>query len=276
MGNIQLAGPASESSFRRMAMGAWDRPGDPTIYGFLDIDTSAGQRRVDELRAAGEAVTWTHMVARAAALTLRKHPDANVVPRMGRIYRRKFVDVFLQVAIPRGDGDVGTADLSGVKIAEADTKPLALLAAELRQRAERVRRDEDPELERSKRGLSRVPRLLMRPVLRFLTMLQMQFNLDLRFAGLPRDAFGSIAVTSIGMMGIDTGLAPLFPIGGPPIVLLVGAVTPRAVVDSAGDVVARPILRLGGTFDHRCFDGFQIAHFTMELKRLLEDEVDAL
>jgi pyruvate/2-oxoglutarate dehydrogenase complex dihydrolipoamide acyltransferase (E2) component len=276
VGNIQLAGPASESSFRRMAMGAWDRPGDPTIYGFLDIDTSAGQRRVDELRAQGESVTWTHMVARAAALTLRRYPDANVVPRMGRIYRRAHVDVFLQVAVPRGDGDVGTADLSGVKIEQAERKALSVFAAELRERAERVRRHEDPELERSKRGLSRVPRLLMRPVLRFLTMLQMQLNMDLRFAGLPRDPFGSIAVTSIGMMGIDTGLAPLFPIGGPPIVLLVGAVTPRAVVDAEGQVVARPILRLGGTFDHRCFDGFQIAHFTRELKRLLELDVDAL
>ncbi len=149
MGNIQLAGPASESPFRRMAMGAWDRPGDPTIYGFLDIDTRAGQRRVDALRAEGESVTWTHMVARAAALTLRRYPDANVVARMGRMHRRANVDVFLQVAVPRGDGEVGTADLSGVKIEKADGKTLAVLAAELRERAERVRRDEDPELARS-------------------------------------------------------------------------------------------------------------------------------
>jgi hypothetical protein len=276
VGNIEYAGPASESSFRRMAMGAWDRPGDPSIYGFLDIDATAGQRRVEALRAEGRQVTWTHMVARAAALTLQKHPDINVMPRLGRVYRRAAVDVFLQVAIPRGDGAIGSADLSGVKIAHADTKSLGDFASELAERAARVRRHEDPELERSKRGLARVPRLWMRPVLRFLTMLQIQLNLDLRFAGLPRDPFGSIAVSSLGMMGIDTGLAPLFPIGGPPIVLLVGAVTPRAVVDAEGRVVARPILRLGGTFDHRCFDGFQIAHFAGELRRLLEVDVDAL
>ncbi|MCB9730743.1 MAG: 2-oxo acid dehydrogenase subunit E2 [Deltaproteobacteria bacterium] len=276
MGNIRYAGPAAESSFRRMAMGAWDRPGDPSIYGFMDFDATAGQRRVDALRAADTPVTWTHLVARAAALTLARHPDTNVVPRMGRVHRRARVDVFLQVAIPREGGDIGAADLSGVKIEAADTKVLPTLAGELRERAMRVRRHEDPELERGKRGLALVPRLLMRPVLRLLALLQVHLNLDLRWAGLPRDPFGSVLVTSLGMMGIDTALAPLFPIGGPPIVLLVGAVTPRAVVDEAGRVVARPILRLGGTFDHRCFDGYQIACFAAEMKRLLEVDVDEL
>lgn len=276
MPNIDLAGPARESSFRRMAMGAWGAPSDPTIYGFLDFDMERAQARVDRLRAEGVRVTWTHVVARAVALALGRLPDMNVVPRSGRVWARAKVDVFVQVAMPGKDGELGATDLSGVKIKDADRKDLGAMASEMAERIEKVRRDEDPELRDSKRSIARAPRLLMRPLLVLLHFLQVHLNLDLRRFGLPKDPFGSALVTSVGMLGVDTAFAPLFPIGGPPVVITVGAVQLRPAVDAEGRVVARPLLRLGGTFDHRAFDGYHIACFAKELRRFLEDEVDAL
>ncbi|MGM0578574.1 MAG: 2-oxo acid dehydrogenase subunit E2 [Myxococcota bacterium] len=270
---IAYSGPARESSFRRMAMAAWDKPGDPTIYGYMDIDARAGQRRIDALRAEGFRVTWTHLVARAVGLAFAQHPDANVTPRLTRSWRREDVDVFLQVALPTEEG-LGATDLSGVKIRQADRKPLPELAREVTERVEKARARQDAEIETSKRHIDRIPRFVLKPVLRFLVWLQVVFNLDLRWLGLPRDPFGSAMVTSMGMMGIDTGFAPLFP-PGPPVVLLLGSVQERPVVED-GEVVARPVLRIGGTFDHRCFDGYHLARLGAEMKRLLEEGVDAL
>jgi pyruvate dehydrogenase E2 component (dihydrolipoamide acetyltransferase) len=276
MPNIDYAGPAPESAFRRMAMGAWAPPSDPTIYGFLDFDVSKATSRLDALRAQGVRVTWTHVVARAVAIALGRLPDMNVVPRLGRCWRRAKVDVFVQVAMPGKDGDLGGTDLSGVKILDADRKDLGTMASEMAERVDRVRRDEDPELRDSKKRVTTTPRLLMRPLLLLLHWLQVHLNLDMRRFGLPRDPFGSALVTSVGMLGVDTAFAPLFPIGGPPVVITVGSVQLRPVVDGDGNVVARPLLRLGGTFDHRAFDGFHIATFAREMRKVLEDEVDVL
>lgn len=54
-------------------------------------------------------------------------------------------------------------------------------------------------------------------------------------------------------------------------ILGVGRVEPRAVVRD-GAVVARPILPLALTFDHRVVDGEQALAFMLELRRLIEDD----
>src|SRR5262249_60816045 len=79
--------------------------------------------------------------------------------------------------------------------------------------------------------------------------------LGIGLPGVPGSSFGRALVTNVGMFGIDTGYAPLFPAGGPPIVILVGAVTEEPACEN-GQVVARPTLRLHATFDHPFVDGF--------------------
>jgi pyruvate dehydrogenase E2 component (dihydrolipoamide acetyltransferase) len=71
------------------------------------------------------------------------------------------------------------------------------------------------------------------------------------------------------MMGISVGYAPIFPLAHTPILVLVGAVEDRPVVD-AGAVVPGKVLMLTGSFDHRFIDGFHAARFAGELKGVLE------
>jgi pyruvate dehydrogenase E2 component (dihydrolipoamide acetyltransferase) len=84
----------------------------------------------------------------------------------------------------------------------------------------------------------------------------------------PRDPFGSVMVTNVGMFGIDTGYAPLYPRGGPPVVVLVGAIGDEPACEG-GQVVARPTLRLHATFDHRFIDGFHAGVLARTVRRLL-------
>ena len=151
-----------------------------------------------------------------------------------------------------------------------------MFAAEFKEKADRVRTGNDKEIKASKKSINRTPRWMMRPMLKFLRFVQFTLNFDLRWMGVARDPFGSALVSSVGMLGVDGAFAPLFPIGGPPIVMTVGAVTPRAIVDADGQVIAAPVLRLGGTFDHRVYDGFHLATFGNALRRFIEQDVDDL
>ncbi|GMV43987.1 MAG: hypothetical protein AMXMBFR64_57030 [Myxococcales bacterium] len=268
MPNIVLRKATRLSTWRKMSVAAWAPPDDPTIYGMLDVDVSRLLPVLDQLSASsGRRITLTHAVARALALALREHPDLNVIVRWGRIYERRDVDIFLQVAVVE-DGQ--SPDLSGCKIERADTKPLADIAAEIALRARGIRNGEDREMRSSKKRIASVPAFLMRPVTLLMGWLTYTLNLDGRLLGLPRDPFGSAMVTSVGMFGIRVGFAPIFPPSRCPALILVGALEDRPVVRN-GQVVIRPVVTITGTFDHRVIDGYHGGLLARTLKTLLED-----
>lgn len=65
---------------------------------------------------------------------------------------------------------------------------------------------------------------------------------------------GTVTLTNVGVFGVDGGLPILTP--GQAVILAMGRVAPRPwVVDGA--VVARPVVQLTMTFDHRVLDGAQ-------------------
>ncbi|MFO0751093.1 MAG: 2-oxo acid dehydrogenase subunit E2 [Myxococcota bacterium] len=275
MANVDLDKPIDISSFRQMATVTWDHPYDPSIYGFLDFFAEPLEKRLESLRAAGARVTITHLVSRALALCLQRHPDLNVMLRRRRLYKRQRVDVFLQVAMPDPTG-LGKTDLSGVKIQDCDKKTIVEVAKEVEARVELIRKREDPELQKSKNMIAKIPRFVLKGIVRMFAWFQREPNFRMKWAGMPKDPFGSVMVTSLGMLGIETAFAPLFPLGGPPMIFLVGAIKLMPHCKDDGSIVARRMLRLCGTFDHRVVDGFHLAALAKELRKVLEEEVDLL
>ena len=277
MPNVRFTGPARESTWRRVAAGMWGPQSDPTIYGSMDLDARALLARIAALREQGVHVTVTHVVAKAAAEVLHRLPDLNVVLRRHRAWQREGVDVFLQVVVhDEQRPGLATTELSGVKIDDADRLDLVAFAARVDAEVARTRKSKDQALDLTRKRLAGFPRFALRPLMQAARYLTTELNLDLSKLGVSRDPFGSIAVTSVGMLGIETAFAPLLPMGGPPMMITVSAIKDRAVVDEHGQVVARPVLRLGGTFDHRVIDGYQISVLAKELRALLESEVATL
>lgn len=232
-----------------MALSAWSPPRDPTVYSTLEVDVSGALAYLEKLRAeTGVRVTPTHLVAKAIATALRQHPHANAILRRGWVHLRDQVDVFLQVVADGGE------DLGGTKIERTDEKTLVEIARELGDKAERIRAHRDPELEKTKRSLDRLPIWLLGPMLRLTEFATYTLGLDLTALGVKPDPFGGAMVSNIGTFGIDYALAPIVPFSRCPIVLIVGRVRTKPWV--VGDaVVPRPVLIVGCTFDHRLLDG---------------------
>jgi pyruvate dehydrogenase E2 component (dihydrolipoamide acetyltransferase) len=258
-------------SFRRIAASAWPLPKDPTIYGSMEI---RAQKLVDWLaeqkEKTGVKLSVTHAVTRAVALTMKAYPGLNGLIRFGSIYLREDVDLFLQVAIPSEDGDTAKVDLSGVKLRKTDELSCLGIATELRAKAKKIRANEDADLKRTKGMLNVIPAFMLRPIMLLIDFLTYNLNLNLKWAGIAKDTFGSAMVTSVGMFGITTGYAPIFPLAHCPILILIGALEQKAkVID--GKVVADLTLNVSGSFDHRMVDGYQAGKFAGMMKRLLEN-----
>jgi pyruvate/2-oxoglutarate dehydrogenase complex dihydrolipoamide acyltransferase (E2) component len=248
------------SSFRKLAAAMWNAPNDPHIYGFLDIDAShilALMERYEQ--RTGAHLSVTHVVARAVALMLANHPEVNCKVGWANILQRSQVDLFCQVSTDSGK------DLSGAKISEADKLSMGELAQALRDAAGKIRKGKDPAFERSRNLFRALPLWGLRLTLWMLNLLNNKLNLHLPKQGMPRDAFGSAMVTSVGMLGVDTGFAPFTPIARCPMIITVTRIKKRPwVVDD--EVVARPVLRICGTFDHRIIDGYHAGKLCAELE----------
>src|SRR5256885_1397161 len=97
--NVALGPPLRLSSWRKVAIGTWRSCGDPSVYAIVDADIGPGLAYLEKARkATGAKVTLTHFIGRAIAETLARHPEINCILRLGRLYPRKTVDVFFQVA----------------------------------------------------------------------------------------------------------------------------------------------------------------------------------
>jgi len=252
-------------TWRRVAASSWGMSDDPAIYGWLDINATGLLAYIEALRAAtGVRVTVTHLVGKAIALAFAEHPHSNALVSLGRLKQRDTVDVFFSVAI--GDGK----NLSGAKIRRADQLSVVEIAEALHGSVERIRGKGDTPLQRSQKMLKRMPGLVLKPLMRLTAAAMFDLDLDLTRAGIPFDPFGTVIVTNVGVLGIEQGFAPLMPQGRTPALFTVGKIRDKAVAED-GEAVVRPVLTLGGTFDHRVIDGYHLGQISSRLREVLED-----
>lgn len=266
MPNIELHPYSKPAMWRKMAVATWRHPADPQIYARTEVDMTKALEYARQLsERGGISITTTHLLLRAAALCLKRYPQANAIIRWNRIYIRKRINIFCHVAIPGKQ-----PDLSGVLVRDADTKDLVAIAQELKAKVMAVKNGTDPELARTKAMLDKTPSFLYRLVLDVIDFFQHTLNLDLRRFGIPQDPFGGAGVTNVGSLGLSEAFAPLSPITRMPIVVSVGKVEEKPVV-RAGNIVIRPMCVLCGTFDHRIMDGILAAKLAKFVTRYLAD-----
>lgn len=251
------------TGWRKISAATWGPPTDPQIFGDLEVDARPILAHMARLRAAGHPVTVTHVVGRGVAHALAANPDLNVRLHRGRVVPRRAVDVFFIASAGGGD------ELSGVKVEAADALTVAQVAEQVARRAAAIRGGED-ELGDAKALLDRMPTWLLRLVMRLMAVLAVDLDLDLPRLGVPRQTFGSALVSSVGMFGITKAYAPLSRFYRVPFLVLIGEVEDRPVVED-GQVVARPMLTVTATLDHRYLDGFHAARLARSLREYCAD-----
>ncbi len=264
--NIEYNSPLKLSGWRKIAIGTWNTVGDPSVYGAIDLDCENVVKMIEKLRAeTGVKITLTHAVGKVIAHTIRKHPEINCILRFGRLYPRKTVDIFFQVA-----ADSQGEDLSGAVIRNADQKSVVDIARELEERAQLIRAKKDHSYIKIKSLAKRLPGFLASTLLNIGSLIMYKLNIWSPLLGSPRDSFGSIMVTSIGSLGMDEAYGPLVPYSHVPAVIAVGALVEKPVVRN-GQIVIGKIIRICATFDHRLIDGIHGSKMAKTIKAVFQN-----
>ncbi len=263
----RLKNPAS---WRRISIANWNSPNDPTVYGSIDIDFSCCLDFLKKVNANSDVkVSATHVMAKAIALVLRKFPDLNGIVRWNRIYLRKTVDIFLQVSIEAQNIDE-KPDLSGAKIEECDKKNITDIARELKDKSQQIRSKKDPQFKKTLGLFQMVPDLLLGIFVKVASFLIYNLDIHLPKIGLTSDPFGSAMVTSVGMLGIPPGFAPLVPASRCPLILCLGEIKDQPWVEN-GQLTIKPVGKLAITFDHRFIDGLTGSKMIRHLEEILQN-----
>ena len=270
MPNVELTPLPRMSTFRKLAVGTWQDAYDPAVYGYLTIRMDKALRYLERFREAhGVKLTVTQLVGKAVAGAIAEVPQANAILRYNRIYLRPTVDLVLHVAI-KGDDD-SPPDLSVVKVVEADKRSLLEWVEIMEERVEKVRNRTDEELEKTRSSVAAMPLLLMNRFLKTLSFLLYTLNLDLRWAGIAKDPFGSAFITSIGSLGLEAAFVPLAPYTRVPLFVAPGAIRRVPVVQDDDSIAPESVMTLAATFDHRFIDGVDAARLAKVVQRWLED-----
>ncbi|WP_164017538.1 2-oxo acid dehydrogenase subunit E2 [Pyxidicoccus trucidator] len=266
--DLDLKPAPPPGAFRKLALGTWRSPRDPSAYAALEIRMERALAYLDAYRArTGRRLTVTHLVAKAAADALRVHPEANVLLRWNRPSLRRDVGVCVLVVQP---AEAGRADLTTATVHRADTLSLGDFVEDMESRIADVRARRDAVIERGKRRSYRIPGLLMGLALRLLSFVWYTLNVDLRWVGMPRDPFGSVAVTSLGSLGLERGYVAMVPYTRVPLLLAPGAVRRVPVVEN-GVLVPGRQLALTCTWDARVIDVDLAARVLRHIGAALED-----
>lgn len=269
MPNIELVHKKDITPFRRLAIGTWRTAYDPSVYGTMQIHMDRATAYIEAFRQkTGVRLTVSHLVARAAAEALKKMPDANALLRFNRVYLRKRIGVFFQVVLR--EEETGKLDLSGATLFDVEDKSLSQIVAEMEEKVKAVRKGTDEALEKSRKSFRFVPMVLMNYVLRIVSFLAYTLNLDLTSLGMPKDPFGSIMITNIGVLGLEAAYVPLVPYSRVPILLALGAVKEVPVVVD-GEIKVVKVMDINATFDHRIMEGAQAARMAGVIRAWMED-----
>ena len=266
--NLSLHPAPPPGPLRRLALGAYKSPYDPSAYASVEVRMERALAYVEAFRSGtGQRLTVTHLVAKAAADALRRYPEANVLLRWNRPWGRARVGVCVLVVQPE---NLGRVDLTTATIPDADALSLQGFAAAMEERVQNVRHRRDAVIERGKRRSYRVPGLLMNTALRVLSFVWYTLNVDLAWLGMPRDPFGSVAVSNVGSLGLERAWLAMVPYTRVALYLAPGAVRDEPVLEGEA-LVPGNLMTLTCTFDARLLDPELAARVLRHIRVTLED-----
>jgi pyruvate dehydrogenase E2 component (dihydrolipoamide acetyltransferase) len=250
--------------WRKIASTIYRKPIDSKIFGQSDIDVSALDDYVSQKRREGMKTTFTHLFAYILGRCLQDEtPEFNTYMRLGRIKARPSVDVM--VSVLRADTGMGS-----VLLERADTLSLIDIEETLQKAISTSRQGDEQHNKKSKDLLPRLPWPIRGWFFRIYKLIVIDLGLSIRPLGLNANSFGSVVLTNIGSIGLDTGYPALMPSSNVALVFVMGGIQKKPIVIN-DEVVIRKIMTVSVAIDHRMADASHGGKLLRYIKRAVQN-----
>lgn len=243
--------------FRKVAAALWRDAGDPSVYGFVELD-------VTEFKGTTKVLP---KIVLALSQTMSLNPELTSMMRWGRSVQRKDKIISVMVNIPKSKKN----DLSLLNIDTAKPLRESDISSWIEGKAKLVRKEKDPHLGAIRKIIRYLPQWLVRPLLAIYAFFIYELGTRLGLRFLPLRPFGSVIVSNVGSLGIKKALLPLVPLARASVLLSVGKVVQEPRVHQ-GEICIRDIVHVGVTFDHRLFDGSHAAKMLVDFEKAFYEQ----
>lgn len=260
--NVKIASAVKVSNWRKSSLGTYKMTDDCQVYAIQTINIEPA---LNYIKDHPEKLSLTHMAGKAAALMVKEYPQINRLLRLGKFYPREDISIFFQVAM-----DEEGKDLSGHTVRNVDQLDLSDIKANMDTALSRMKKGDDFNYKKAKGLIGMLPGFLVGPILKLYGLALYTLNIWSPLFGAPRDPFGSMMITNIGSLGMQTGLVPLVGYSRCPLILAFGAVYDN-VVAHEGKPIVRKCVDCCWTLDHRIIDGVIGAKMAKGFQRLMEN-----
>lgn len=241
-------------------------PSDPTMIWGTEVPMAAHERYLRDINAHSPVLISTpHILLRASAVALRRHPEFNRRLIHRRVYQYKDVNLLISLFNAR------KREVEVLLLEQVDRQPLSEVARELWRYSQQAARDELPHFGR-RTIYDLLPLALTRRLLPFHLWLFNRFNWPVTSFWC-REHRSAVLINYLAFKGA----APLrmykpsrFPSDSTPFNVTLGATEQRPVAEN-GQVVIRPVAPLIVRADHRIVDAHDLGLFVTTLRDYLAD-----
>src|SRR4051794_32785227 len=108
MGHTSLGKTQPLTTYRKIAIGSWRHPRDPSTYSWFDLPIEEAEAFL-KAYPSNTKPSLTYFIGKIVANCLEEHPELNHLLRQDRLYRRTRTDVFITTLLSTDKGK----DLSG-------------------------------------------------------------------------------------------------------------------------------------------------------------------
>ncbi len=250
------------SNWRKVASTIYRKPVDSKLFGQSDIDVTPLDAFIREKRKEGVKVTYTHIFTILLARCLDEEtPQFNAYMKFGRVIPRQTIDVMISVL--QADGSMGS-----VKVEQAYEKTLTDLDSFLKAEIANSRKGQDSHHKESKNLLAVLPWPLRGWFFSLYKRVVVDWGISLG-SNLSPNSFGSVILTNIGSIGLDTGYPALMPSSSVALVFVLGGVKKKPVVINDA-IVIRNMMTVSVAIDHRVADASHGGRLLKYIKRAIQ------
>ena len=251
------------SNWRKVASTIYRKPVDSKLFGQSDIDVTELDVFISAKRKQGVKITYTHIFTLLLARCLQEEtPQFNTYMKLGRVIPRKAIDVMISVL--QADGSMGS-----VKVEQAQEKSLEDLVTCLKTEIKDSRKGEESHHKSSKNLFAILPWPFRGWFFSLYKRIVVDWGISLG-SGLSPNSFGSVILTNIGSIGLDTGYPALMPSSTVPLVFVLGGVKKKPVVVN-DEIVIRSIMTVSVAIDHRVADASHGGKLLKYIKRVIQN-----
>lgn len=261
---------------KKTALSTWNSPGDPSVFNNLEIEYSKVEDFISKhnKKHPDQKITLTHIYLKCLAYTLKSIRGLNSTIAFGSF--RQIEDVNISCLV-----DVEGQNLAPMMVTKCDKLDILGIREQMRRRLKKLKTRNDKDFNHQMGIVDRLHSSLVSCVIELSSFIAYCLGRDISSLKIRRFGFGTAILTNCADMEIYNSFAPLVPFTKAICVALLCKPKMKAVVDENGQVVAKKMMNVNVTFDHRYADGYQASlmiknmyHFLNNLDELAYKSFD--